>query len=407
MSELGSVERRVIIVVLDGFGVGAMPDAAGPDEVSNTLRHVDDQVGPLTLPTLSALGLGNLTPSPSLPAVRDPKAAVGRCALAHPGADTYLGHQELMGGGLDRVEMKLLADLHEPVVAALEGAGHTVELLDPGISPLVVDGCVLVADNIEARPRLNINVTGSLDDVSFEDLTAIGMLVRAATPVSRVIVVASRGFGMTDIRHHVKERSPGQIGVDSPALGVYDDSYQVRHLGVEFDADEQLPARVLATGQHVALLGKAADVVRCPGAQLANLIDTKEVFAEVSRQLSDTDAGLIVANVQETDLAGHEEDSARYGRLLETIDQELTTLIDQLRPDDVLILTGDHGNDPTSGSSRHTREYTPCIVVGPSVRPVELGTRSSLADIAASAADMLGVERPGSGTSFAQEVLCS
>lgn len=399
-------QRRVVILVLDGFGVGALPDAAGQPSEVNTLRSVDESAGPLRLPILESLGLGNLTRVASMAPAPVAKGAYGRCSPVHPGADTYLGHQELMGGGLDRIQSRLLSELKVPVTEALVRAGFEVDALETDSPALVVDGCVLVADNIEAAPGLNINVTGSLDDKSFDELTRIGQIVRAVTPVGRVIVVASRGFGIDEIRAHVKEKTPGQIGVDSPALGVYNQHYQVRHLGIEFDVNEQLPTRALKAGHEVVLLGKAADVVRCEGAFLDNVVDTAAVMAAACSALASMKSGLIVANIQETDLAGHEQDAHRYAEVLDRVDRHLAPLLDLLRDEDVLFITADHGNDPTVGSSRHTREFVPLLVTGSRVQSVDLGIRRTSADIGATAATLLGVAPLGSGTSFEEEIQC-
>lgn len=400
-------EGRMFILVLDGFGVGALPDHPPEDTGANTLRHIDEAHGPLELPNLAALGLGHLTEVAGVPAVDTPAAAYGRCRLGHPGADTYMGHQELMGGGLDNVELRLLSEVQADVVAALREAGHRCKPLDDDSAPLVVDSCVLVADNIEARPRLNINVTASQDDITFEELTRIGQTVRAAVGVPRVIVVGGRGFGIGDICAHIKEPSAGQIGVDTPGLGVYDEHYQVRHLGVEFAVERQLPTRAKRAGLDVALLGKAADVVLCEDAVAENIVPTDEVLTRAEERLDQMTRGLVIANVQETDLAGHEEDSERYARMLHTVDARLPELLERLQPRDALFITGDHGNDPTIGHSQHTREYTPAIAVGSRFRQVSLGTRGSLADIGATAADLLGVLPLDSGTSFLKEILCS
>jgi phosphopentomutase len=396
--------RRVVVLVLDGLGLGAMPDAPPEDMGSDTLLHVDEVAGPLGLPTLASLGLGNLTGAPGVADVDEPRAATGRCALKHPGADTFMGHQEMMGGSLDGVQLRLLSELADEVQTALRAAGHEVASLVEGQSPLLVDGCVLVADNIEARPRLNINVTASLDDIELEALTRIGQIVRDVTPVPRIIVVGGRGYDIDGIRAHIKERTPGQIGVDTPELGVYDEHYRVRHLGLDFASSEQAPSRAKVAGHEVVLLGKAADVVRCEGAVTDNLIPTEGVMRKTIDHLVAMEHGLIVANVQETDLSGHEEDALRYGSVLETVDRMLPELLAGLGDDDVLIITGDHGNDPTIGHSQHTREYTPLLVFGPGVPVTDLGLRESLADIGATAAELLGAAAPCSGRSFAKEL---
>lgn len=401
-------DRRVVVLVLDGLGLGAMPDAPPEDVGSNTLLHVDAACGPLGLSTFASLGLGCLTDAPGVARTDSPLAAYGRCALRHPGADTFMGHQELMGGGLDGVQLRFLSEVHDAVESALREAGHSVEPLISGQSPLLVDGRVVVHDNVEARPRLNINVTASLDDIDLDSLTRIGQVVRDVTPVPRVIVVGGRGYDIDAIRAHVVERSPGQVGVDTPALGVYDEHYRVRHLGLDFASQEQVPTRALRAGYDVALLGKAADVVIGDGAVKDNLVPTEGVMRKTIDTLNEMRRGLIVANVQETDLSGHEEDAARYGRTLQTVDQMLPELLDALAEDDVILITGDHGNDPTIGHSQHTREYTPVLAFGARVVPTDLGLRESLADVGATAADLLGVLPVRSGRSFAKELnLCS
>jgi phosphopentomutase len=398
------VTGRAVVVVLDGFGVGATPDVADSDAGWHTLEHVAGDA-PLQLPTLASLGLHRLAPR----AVEEQplRGAYGRLAPVHPGADTYLGHQELMGGGLSRIELKLMEDVGEAIRDALVAAGHRVEPLVEGQSMLLVDGVAVVHDNIEARARLNINVTASLDDIGFEELSEIGFVVRRSVNVSRVIVVGSRGYDVDDIRAHIVDRGEGQIGVDTPGLGVYTEDYQVRHLGLEFPVERQLPTRVIEAGGDVVLLGKAADVVRCTGAVRENLVPTAEVLDATVRHLGAMEHGLIVANVQETDLAGHEQDRDRYRQVLRLVDSKLPQVLEQLGPDDVLFVTADHGNDPTSGSSRHTREHVPLLAYGAAFRPVDLGIRSTLADIAATVADLQQLEGLESGESFLKEISCS
>lgn len=382
-----------------------MPDAAPAELGRHTLAHISEN-GSLELPTLASLGLGCITPT-GIDPVAVPLAAYGRCAPVHPGADTYMGHQEIMGGGLSMVEFKLMDELSDCVTAALEAAGHRVEPMMVGQPMLLVDGCALVADNIEARARLNVNVTASLDDISFEDLTRIGLIVRKAIRVSRVIVVGGRGFTIDDIRANIRTSDEGHVGVDTPELGVYNEHYQVRHLGLDFPIERQLPTRVREGGGSVVLLGKAADVVRCEGALAENLVATDDVFDAVLRHLDAMTEGLIVANVQETDLAGHEEDSHRYRRVLRRVDARLPEVMSRLTALDILLITADHGNDPTSGSSRHTREYVPVLAYGAQFSPVDLGIRSTLADVGATVAELFDLLPLDSGTSFAKEIFCS
>jgi phosphopentomutase len=397
-----AADRRAVLLVLDGLGAGEMPDRPPEDAGSFTLAHVYEQGRP-RLPQLARLGLGNAAarsgPCPLAP-VASPAAAFGLADLGYPGADTHLGHQELMGAPAV-AELCLLAEVRDPLAGALTAAGYQVEPLRPGMSPLIVDGRILVADNIEAKAGLSINVTASLDDVPFGDLLAIGEIVRREVPVPRVIVVGGRGFGIEEIRAHVKERSPGQAGVDTPALGVYDDQFQVRHLGAHVDTARQLPSLVAAAGGDVALIGKAADVIHGDLAVREPMVSTRQVLDTLAARLDAMRGGLIVANVQETDLAGHEQDVHRFAAVLAEVDAFLPEIGRRLDPGDVLVITGDHGNDPVIGHSQHTRERVPLLVGGPGVRSVDLGVRSSLADVGATLADVLGAAAPPSGTSFA------
>lgn len=395
---------RAVLFVLDGFGVGAMPDAEAEDGAANTLESIARSAdGGLDLPVLESMGLGNV--GEGVAPTASPTAAHGRAALEYPGADSFLGHQELMGGSLESVRRRLLRDVAADVDRALRSAGHDVSILHDGHSARLVDGCVLIADNIEARPGLNVNVTASLDNISFDDMTDIAMIVRRAIPIPRVIVVGGRGYGIDEISAHMVERSPGQYGVDTPGLGVYDEHYRVRHLGAEIAYDRQLASRARSAGLDVVLLGKAADIVRCDDAVLENIVDTSEVFDAVLEHLESMAAGLVVANVQETDLAGHEQDTDRFRSLLETVDRRVSELVEAQRPGDVLIITADHGNDPEIGHSQHTREFVPVLAIGPEVRPVDLGTRRSLADVGATLAEVIGVDGVEAGTSFLNEMV--
>jgi phosphopentomutase len=174
-------------------------------------------------------------------------------------------------------------------------------------------------------------------------------------------------------------------------------------LGIDLDSKAYLPTLATGAGYEVALIGKAADVIHDEGAKHHNMVPTGEVLECTLRYLKDMASGLIVANVQETDLAGHEQDSERYALILEEVDAFLPRLLGQLGDGDFLFLTGDHGNDPTIGHSQHTREMTPLLVAG-DVAPVDLGTRPTLADIAASMAEILGIPSVASGSSFAADL---
>lgn len=397
--------RRVVLLVLDGLGVGAMPDAPASDIGSHTLRHVIERGGGLDVPNLVRLGLADAAGVADL--LRGDGAltgAHGLCRLGYPGADTYLGHQELMGAPIADVELHMLADRRARIVERLRSDGHTVEDVSSGTTALLVDGRAVVADNIEAAPGLNINITGSLDEIGFQELEAIGRSIREEVALPRVIVVGGRGFRVADILAAMRERAPGHAGVDTPGLGTYDENYVVRHLGFAHSAIQSLPQLVAGAGGQVVLLGKAADVVEYEGARRSNDIATDDVLTNTVNTLTPGFHGLIVANIQETDLAGHEQDARRFRRVLENVDRWIPRILEQLGSDGVLFIAADHGNDPALGTSRHTREYVPVLVAGEGVAAVKIGLRSSLGDIAATVADLLGAGHLDSGVSFAIEL---
>lgn len=443
----GRTERRAAILVIDGLGVGAMPDAG-------TLRPGDieaDTLGSLQrwslthrgrgleIPNLAALGLAALRPDldlnlglgperslspskgrPTEPAEPDldpspsasdrPGSTVRRSALGYPGADTFAGHQTMMGADMSHVVMCRVGERQDELTAALREAGHRVELFEGGQPLLVVDGAALVHDNLEADPGLNWNVSARLDELSWEQILAIAILVRSHAPVARVIAVG--GHSDRPLAESVHAGADGTIGLDTPASGFYRlGGLQVQHLGVAIDHDRQLPQVAASAGLPVTLVGKAADILVARGADYRPGVETEQVLADTLAGIQR--GGLTVANVQQTDLAGHQQDPARYLALLAQVDAAVPELLAGLGPDGMLVVTGDHGNDPTIGHPFHTREFTPVLAVrgldgstsrAPGVPRVEpqLG---SLADIGASVARWLGLDPDRLETGAAVELL--
>ncbi|MHC5262126.1 phosphopentomutase [Streptomyces sp. UC4497] len=400
---------KTVIVVVDGFGVGAMPDAGAlrpGDLAADTCGHVLDRCReafgrPLRLPTLGALGLGLVHPHPDLARRTHLPVAVGRSALGYPGADTFAGHQTMMGADFSRVTVARLADHLDGVTRALTDAGHRVERLD-GKPLLVVDGAVLVHDNLEADPGINWNASGRLDSLDddfgldFDGILSVARTVRAVAPVARVIAVG--GHADSPLPEFVRDGDGGTVGLDTPATGFYrNGGLQVQHLGAELDHTRQLPDLAARAGIPVTLVGKAADILACEAAVRRPAVATAEVLAHTLEAARAGGDALVVANVQESDLAGHQQDVQRYGRILEQVDAGLAALLSLLTgPGDRLIVTGDHGNDPTIGHAYHTREYVPVLIHRPGAPGVELlPDASSLADVGATAAAALGLDPAG------------
>lgn len=401
---------RVVVLVIDGLGVGAMPDVAQvrPRDVgADTLGHVVQAVGGLRLPNLERLGLGTIAPRSGLRAESRPIAAHGVCALGYAGADTYLGHQVLMGSRVPDAPEELFEAVRDGVAAALGKAGHRVAAAGPELSALLVDGTMIVGDNLESDPLQTYHTVGSMEDLPYEQIVAVAEIVRSVARVRRIVAMGGRGFRAADLIRCTERRPTGQCGVNNVALGLYTKHYVVRHLTRGTRPEAQVTTRLCQAGWPVHLIGKVADVIVCDGAVKAPHVSTTDVLSATGAALDAVDRGLIAVNVQETDLAGHDQDAVRYADCLRMTDAGVGRILGKLAPRDLFIVTGDHGNDPTIGHDKHTREFTPLLVAGEQVAATPLGRRESLADIAAVIAEIFGTPAPEIGRSFLAQILPS
>lgn len=186
----------------------------------------------------------------------------------------------------------------------------------------------------------------------------------------------------------------------TPKLNIYNDDYIVRHLGYGVNPDGQISTILENAGIPVYLYGKIADVIQGEVTERNPVVPTRQVFARVTNRLKSLAHGFIAATVQETDLAGHEEDCSKYAEILRISDKGIQEVLSLLKEGDLFIITADHGNDPTIGHSRHTREQTPLLIYQHGKPGGNcLGIRSTLADVAATIAEYFHVKPTESGTS--------
>lgn len=399
--------KRVLLLVIDSLGVGAMDDVLEvrpQDEGANTLLHLAESTE-LHIPNLERMGAGYLIDTPKIKKIPNPIASFGSSNLAHFGADTYQGHQEIMGTKPKMPIKKPFSFYIDKVEKALIEKGYKVERPDPVHPYLLVNGLVTVADNLEADPGQNYNLTAPLDYITFEEELKIGYIVRENVEVGRVIVFGGKGITIQDILKAVEIKENGIVGIDAPKSGVYKSGYMVRHLGYGVNPNVQVPTLLKRAGYQVSLIGKMADVIECEGAEYLPMVETEKVIDLVCDKLKAQKSGLIAANVQETDLAGHSQDPNRYADRLMTVDKRLPEVMSLLTDEDMFVITGDHGNDPTIGHSHHTRERALLLVFGKAFVPCNLGTRQTLSDIGATIADYMEVEKPENGTSFLKELM--
>ncbi|MDL2229566.1 phosphopentomutase [Treponema sp. OttesenSCG-928-L16] len=419
---------RFIVIVLDGYGIGAMDDVPAlrpQDTRANTARHIFEAVPKLRLPVLQSLGLGNAILASekaggiSKPLPANIEAASECCCgfhrLAHFGADTFWGHQELMGTRPLLGESSPIMDKLPAIKQALEKAGHRVryyhgpagketmeEAPRPGV--LIVDEAAAVGDNLETDLGNNYNVTAALDIMPFDRVREIGAAVRSLVRSSRVIVFGGEGVGLEDILN-AYELHGSYAGINAPKSGVYRSGYQVVHLGYGINPEVQVPARLSSAGVPSILIGKVADIVENEGGLLIPGVDTAEVLETTASMLAAFPRGFICTNVQETDLAGHREDCGVYAEKLSLADRGIGKILGKLKPDDILLVTADHGNDPVIGHAQHTREKTPILVYGERILKGFIGERKSLADTGRTVCDFFSAPAPEYGESYLEKIL--
>ncbi len=417
--------KRFIVLVLDGFGIGEMDDvkeSRPADTNSNTCLHIYKSLKNFSLPTLEKLGLlnalqysiedGNASSkiqeqpmsANAIHTVSNPCYSFHN--LAHFGADTFWGHQELLGSKPKKAIQSPFSHHLQEVKNALELKGYTTRLYpEKGPQIIVVNEAMVIGDNLETDLGNNFNITAALDVEPFETVRIVGKIVRNIVKVSRVIAFGAPEVTIENILNAYEKKDETFAGVSAPKSGVYKEGYQVVHMGYGVEAETQVPAKLASKGIKTILIGKVADIAENQYGENLPAIDTKEVLDITANAMDELQEGFICANVQETDLAGHKENTELYAQRLTTADNGIETIIKKLKQDDILVITADHGNDPTIGHPQHTREKTPLLVYGQNIKPGKFKPRKTLSDTAATVADFFGAQKTEAGTSYLNEIL--
>lgn len=401
------MSKRFIIIILDGFGIGAINDEKplrNLDIGANTCKHIFEKTKHLKLENLETLGLMNALGEETSLMKKNANATYGTVGLAHFGADTFYGHQEMMGTKPKKPEVKPFQQSIHTVYNALSHEGYKVEYLGNRLQFLLLNGCATIADNMEADPGQAYNITAALDLIREEELYRIGRIVRKVVDVPRVIAFGGKHVKVADILNAVEQKDGCYIGINAAKSGVYREGYHVLHMGYGVDSRVQIPTMLGETGMDVTLIGKVADIVENRYGKNLPCVDTEKVMQLTMKELELMDAGLIVANVQETDLAGHAQDVDGYAEKLRVADRYIGKIMHDIEEQDILVVTADHGNDPTIGHSHHTREKVPLLIYGDHIRRITLGYRDTLSDIGATAAEYFGIHGPENGTSFLKTI---
>ncbi len=409
MTRENNLRGRFILIILDSYGIGYMEDVLKErprDFGANTCMHIIDENPELKLETLEKLGIMNALGKDYGLMKKNDKANFGIAKLMHHGGDTFLGHQEIMGTKPEKPLIAPFSHYIEEVYKALLKKRYKVEKIGDKIQYLWVNDCVAIGDNLETDLGQVYNVTTSFKEITFEKELEIAKIVREIVHVERVIAFGGTEATVESIKEAAEEKLEKYIGINAPKSKVYEKGYMVRHLGYGIDPETQIPTILGKNGIDVTLIGKVADIVfNDEGKNFLNLVDTETIFNITLTEMDKMSSGLIAVNIQETDLAGHAQDSRKYAKILKLSDNYIDKIIKKMKEEDILIVTADHGNDPTIGHSQHTREYVPILIYKKELEGKNIGVRETLSDIGATISDYFGVNSPENGKSFLEDLV--
>src|SRR6266576_2734555 len=385
--------HRILLIVLDGAGIGAMPDAPEwGDAGSDTFGHILDSRA-VSLPNLQRYGLGNVRPLANVPPLDHPQGSFGKCALRSNGKDTTTGHWEMAG-----IILKEAFPTYPN--------GFPPAILDRFISETGVPGILgnIPASGTEIIKQLGDEHVKTGKPIVYTSADSVFQIAahEDVVPLDRLYEICETARRILDGEHRV-----GRV-IARPFLGKPGAFYRTenRHDYAVPPSRENLLPALADEDLDVVCIGKIASIYDSMGV-------TKDLSAKNNEQsidqtinaLRENTRGLVFSNLVDFDmLYGHRRDTEGYARALEHFDSRVPEIESEMRDDDLMIITADHGNDPSFPGSDHTREYAPLLVFGKSTRRgVDLGTRASLSDIGQTIAENFGL-RLTAGESFLREV---
>ena len=385
---------RIFLTVLDSVGVGELPDAdAYGDRGSDTLGNISRRVS-LKLPALQSLGLAHVANVHGMSRVATPLGAYGRMAERSAGKDSVTGHWELAGIVLDRAFPTFPDGFPRDVVAEFER-----RIGRPTIGNYAASGTVIIDELGPEHIRTGHPIVYTSADSVFqiaahEDVIPIAELYRICEIAYELI-----GKGM-NVGRIIARPFIGTPGAFTRTANRHD--YALTPTGTT------LLDAMTSAGHRVHAIGKIKDLFA--GRGITTSVHTKsdeEGVDEIERAIATGGPGLVFTNLVDFDTQyGHRNDAAGYAANLERFDLRLSHMLPRLRERDVLIITADHGNDPTTPSTDHAREYVPLFLVGAMVRPgVDIGVRPTFADLGQTIAEVFGVGPLANGTSFLRDIL--
>ena len=388
------VIRRVVLIVLDSVGVGELHDASRyGDEGSNTVGNISRAVGGLVLPNLGVLGLGNLTAIEGVPPRAATLGAYGKMAEASAGKDTTTGHWELAG-------------VYSPVPFPTYPHGFPAGVIEEferrigrkTLGNYPASGTVIIQDLGEEHLRTGYPIVYTSADSVFQ------------IAAHELVIPLDELYEMSRVALSILEpgRKVARV-IARPFLGEPGAFVRTENRR-DFSCPPPEPTlldRLVSAGREVSAVGKIEDIFAHRGiTRAAHTTNNMDGVTQTVAYMREGYPGLIFTNLVDFDmLYGHRNNAQGYAEALQAVDARLPEILGAMEDEDVLIVTADHGCDPTTPSTDHSREYVPLLVYGQEIAPgIDLGVRQTFADVSATVTDWFGLPPAAFGSSFGATV---
>lgn len=388
--------KRIIWIVLDSVGIGQMPDAADYNDVgSDTLGNISKASGGIHLPNMEKLGLGNIEGVSGVSKEDFPTGSFARMKEASVGKDTTIGHWEMCG-------------IYSPKALPTYPNGFPDEIIDRFIKETKIPGILgnCVASGTEIIKRLGKQHIETGCPIIYTSADSVFQIAACED-----IIPVEELYKLCETARNILTGEHGVARVIARPFVVTDNGYERtanrRDFSLKPDCENVL-VKIKDAGLNVIGVGKIEDIFAGVGiTESKHTKDNQDGIDVTLEYMKTVKSGLIYTNLVEFDSKwGHRNDVAGYKKGLEEFDERLPEIIGSMKEDDVLIITADHGCDPTTESTDHSREYVPMLIYGDSIKSgVNLRTLDTFADLGQSVASLLGVEKLKFGTSFADKIL--
>lgn len=386
--------KRAVLIVLDSVGIGEMPDAHLYGDVgANTLGNIAKAVGGMTIPNLEALGLGNIEPLKGVTVKETPQAAYGKSAELSIGKDTVTGHWEMAGVILEKPLNTYPEGFSKEIMDAFEE-----KIGRKTIGNVVASGTEIIERLGEEHVKTGYPIIYTSADSVFqiaahEGIVPLEELYRYCE-IAREMLVGDWQVGRVIARPFT-----GEVGSFTRTSNRKDYSLD--------PFNKTILEYIKEDGQNVMCVGKIEDVFNKIGVtHSVHTTNNLEGVEETINYIEEGMPGLIWSNLVDFDMKfGHRNDYLGYYNAIREFDRELPRIMESLKDEDILIITADHGCDPTTASTDHSREYIPILVYGKNIRAgANLGVRRTFSDIGKTILDYLDIENTLYGESFLKEI---